>query len=77
MSDDLDEDAPDVLHLVPFFEPEDSDNPDCERFVAGFRNKEGEYWGAVVPLRRDIVERVVLQSNVLEPSIAADGIVRA
>jgi hypothetical protein len=77
MGDDFDEDAPDVLHLVPFFEPEDPDNPDCERFVAGFRNKEGEYWGSVVPLRRDVVERVVLKANVLAPSITADGTVRA
>jgi hypothetical protein len=77
MGDEFDEDAPNMLHLVPFFEVEDSDDPDCEQLVAGFTNKDGERWGAIVPLRRDIVERVVLKSNVLEPSITADGIVRA
>jgi hypothetical protein len=77
MGDDFDEDVPNMLHLVPFFELEDPDDPDCERFVAGFKNKNGEHWGAIVPVRRDIVESVVLKLNVLEPSITADGIVRA
>lgn len=77
MDDDFDEDAPNVLRLVPFFEPEYPELPENERFVAGFRDQDGNRWGAIVPLHRDIVEREVLKSSILEVSIEVDGTVRA
>jgi hypothetical protein len=77
MDDDFDEDAPNVLRLVPFFEPEYPELPENERFVAGFRDQDGNRWGAIVPLHRDIVECEVLKSSILEVSIELDGTVRA
>jgi hypothetical protein len=77
MDDDFDQDAPGVLHLVPFFEAEGTEYSDSERFIAGFKDKDGNRWGTVVPLHRDTVEREVLKASVLEVSIEVDGIVRA
>lgn len=77
MDDDFDDSAPDVLRLAPFFEAEEPEHPDWDRFIAGFKDEEGEFWGAVVPVRRDVAELAVLKSMVLRPVIEADGTVRA
>jgi len=73
MDDEFDEDAPGVLHLVPFFEAEGTEYSDSERFIAGFKDKDGNRWDTVVPLHRDTVEREVLKASVLEVSIEVDG----
>ncbi|WP_234729620.1 hypothetical protein [Acidocella facilis] len=67
---------PEVGRLTPFFEVEHPSGPDNERFVAGFRDKNGKRSG-VVSLPRSIVDRAVLLENCLYPQINVDGTVRA
>lgn len=67
---------PETLCLTPFLEPQDPDYPESPLFVAGFKNAEGERWGALVPLRREIFDRLVLLSNTFEPRIDIDGMVQ-
>lgn len=76
MSKNTDDDAADVSRLLPFFELEDPSRPECQHYVAGFKNNTGSRKGAVVTLPRDMVELVVLRESYIRPSIEADGIVR-
>lgn len=44
-----------------------------ERYVAGFADKDGEPWGASVPLEPDDVEAAVLQNLSMTISMNVDG----
>jgi hypothetical protein len=69
-------DPPGTLRLPPFPEPQDPDYPESPLFVAGFKDEEGERWGAVVPLKRELLDRLVLLSNTFQPRIEFDGMVQ-
>jgi hypothetical protein len=75
MDNDEDDDAPEAMRFIPFFEPEFPDAPHNEVYRAGFKDEDDERWG-VVPLPRSIVDRVVLLENFLQPQINIDGTAR-
>jgi hypothetical protein len=69
------DDQPGTMRLVPFLEPENPDYPHQDRFVAGFKDADGERWG-VVPLERRVLKRAVLLSTTFKPHVASDGTVQ-
>ncbi|MDR3526616.1 MAG: hypothetical protein P4L57_05005 [Rhizomicrobium sp.] len=66
-----------TLVLTPFLEPEDPTFPDNDRFVAGFKDEDGNRCGTLVPLSRDTLEALILTSTAFEPVMDADGTVQA
>jgi len=42
-------------------------------FVTGFRDGDGGQWGALVPIKREGFDRLVLLSNMFTPHIDTDG----
>ncbi len=67
----------DALTLTPFLEPEDPDLPDGERFVAGFKDADGNRWGSVVPIEKQLIDHFVLTETPFDPQIDMDGMVCA
>ena len=48
-----------TVTLTTFFVPDPEDAALSDRYVAGFRDVDGEPWGLIVPLDRADVRRVV------------------
>jgi hypothetical protein len=67
----------DTLRLVPTLEPQDSEYPEIPFLFDGFKDEEGGRWGTPVPLKREIVGRLVLLSDSFVPRVDADGTVQA
>ncbi len=66
-----------ALTLTPFLEPEYPDLPDNDLFIAGFKDKDGNRCGTLVPLPREVLENLILTSTSFDPGIDSDGMVRA